>query len=73
MPSYIHIFRTELSSQKGIDQLFSALDENPDISRWHLDLEDIDKVLKVETENLSEECIIALAREHSINCEALPD
>lgn len=72
-PSFIHIFRTELNSQEGIDLLSLALDENPDISRWHLDLEDIDKVLKIETENLSEEYIIELARERSINCVVLPD
>lgn len=73
MSSHVHIFRTELHSNESIAQLKQVMSDHPEISRWHLDLEDIDNVLKVETDSLSEACIIALAMEKHIVCEVLPD
>lgn len=73
MARFTHIFRTTYTSEAALHQLSATLNNNPEVFRWHLDVEDIDKVLKVETESLSEECIIALARSQKIHCEVLPD
>ncbi|MCR9173565.1 MAG: hypothetical protein NXI10_13775 [bacterium] len=73
MPRHIHIFRTVAPNDDCISQLSEVMSEHPEISRWHLDLEDIDKVLKVETDSLSEASIISLARDSNIVCESLPD
>lgn len=73
MARHIHIFRTELNTDESIAVLKETMNQHPDISRWHLDLEDVDKVLKVETVSLSEACIISLAGENQIFCEVLPD
>lgn len=73
MPRFIHIFKTEIKTEECLGELTLALNSNSNISRWFIDMNDIDKVLKVETESLSEKCIIALAQERKINCEALPD
>lgn len=69
----VHIFRTELHSDECISKLTEIMDGHPEISRWHLDLEDIDNVLKVETESLSEANILSLTEERKIICEVLPD
>ncbi len=73
MPRHIHIFRTVLHNNESITSLTEAMSQHPGISRWHLDLEDIDNVLKVETDSLSEAHIISLVEERKITCEALPD
>ncbi|GAB5415935.1 MAG: hypothetical protein Crog4KO_07160 [Crocinitomicaceae bacterium] len=73
MTDHIHIFRTEIKTDKCLEQLSLALNEQSRISRWHIDTKDIDNVLKVESETLSEDTIIALVREKNIHCEALPD
>ncbi|MDB3906470.1 hypothetical protein N9355_03265 [Crocinitomicaceae bacterium] len=73
MTRYVHIFRTELHGADCISKLTEVMSSHPKITRWHLDLEDVDNVLKVETESLSEACIISLAKEKQIVCEVLPD
>ena len=73
MARHIHIFRTELSNEESLATLKETMSNHPEISRWHLDLEDKDKVLKVETDSLSEAHIISLAEKNQIVCEILPD
>ncbi len=44
------------------------------ISNWSIDLEDRDKVLRVETVgSLEEHDVINLVKERGFHCEALPD
>ncbi len=51
-----------------------VLDSHPFITRWTIDTEDIDKVLKVETKgNLSENNMINLLKSSGFDCEVLPD
>jgi len=73
MAHQIHIFKTEWSSEDALSELSALLDNHPNVLRWHVDKEDIDKILKVETDSLTEKYIIELAQTNQIICEVLPD
>ncbi|XOV68524.1 MAG: hypothetical protein ACFHU9_04970 [Fluviicola sp.] len=73
MARYIHIFRTILDNEASISRLQEVMNGHPEISRWHIDFDDVDNVLKVESNSLSEESIISLAKKENIECEALED
>ena len=44
----IYIYKTNITSQQKVVQLSTILQQVPGISRWTIDMEDIDKVLRVE-------------------------
>ncbi len=73
MALQLHIFRTDLKTDGCLEQLTLTLNAHSSISRWHIDTKDIDNVLKVESDSLSEDSIIALVQEKNIHCEVLPD
>jgi len=70
----LFILKTDIKTKNQLNRLKPVLKENQDIKRWSIDLEDVDKVLKVETKVDSQEKeIIELLRIKGINCEELPD
>lgn len=70
----LHIFQTDIRSRKKLKPVKAMLNSHSDILRWSIDLEDIDKVLKVEaTENLSEDAVMDLVRHLGFHINRLPD
>lgn len=70
----LFILKTDISSRRQLDRLAPVFEQNKCIRRWTVDLEDIDKVLKVETNNDSEQNeLIRLVRDQGIYCEELAD
>ena len=68
----IHILKTNIKSKPAINTLKLLFNTHPDIIRWSIDLEDIDKVLRVETNNmLSQEDIINQVTARGFYCEEL--
>jgi hypothetical protein len=68
------IFKTDVRSRKKVGGLRSICDVNTDITRWSVDTDDIDNVLRVVTiGNLDEDDIIALMKTQGFACEELPD
>ena len=68
------IFKTDIKTKKKIKAVKSILDNLPIISKWSLDTEDIDKVLKIEVSgNLNENDLIRLVEPGGFYCEPLPD
>ncbi len=45
----ILVFKTSVKYKKHVKQLTAALDKLPPNTKWHFDLEDPDKILRVET------------------------
>ncbi len=68
----IHIFKTNIKSKLDLDMLQLLFSSNRNIFRWSVDLEDIDKVLRIESnENLNEEEIINQLNLIGFSCKEL--
>jgi len=70
----LFILKTDIQTEKQLDQLRPVFQQLDDITRWTIDMEDVDHVLKVETGVDSQETeMIHWLRTKGINCEQLPD
>lgn len=70
-PNHIHIFKTNISTVEEtalLEKIFSGF---PEIQQWSIDLEDIDRVLRVVSETLSCTEIIVLLQNSGLNCSDL--
>ena len=69
----ILVFKTDLISDEKLGMVKPFLDEHPDILRWTVDRQDIDKVLRIESENVSPADVVGLLQQAGCLCEELPD
>ncbi|MEO9483123.1 MAG: hypothetical protein ABJG47_06745 [Ekhidna sp.] len=70
----LFILKTNIKSQLQVNKLKHEFDKYTHIARWTVDLDDIDRVLKVETKVDAEQSeLINLVGKHGIYCEELPD
>ena len=68
----ILIFKTDLKTKKTIKMVRPIFNNNSMITKWTVDNEDIDNVLRIEAHNgLNEEDIIFLMKTHDLYCEDL--
>lgn len=68
------IFKTNIESSKALSMVDSAFKSVPEIKCWHVDTQDIDRVLRIELKNvLSEVEIIRLLKQLGLQCEVLED
>ena len=68
----IHIFKTNARNNNDVNAIGISLSCNPKITNWSIDLEDIDKVLRIEArKNLCEEDIIDDLTTKGFYCEVL--
>ena len=68
------ILKTGIQNREKLQEINSIFNNNPEITRWTIDLEDVDKVLKIEgKDELNENNIIQLIRSCGFYCELLPD
>lgn len=66
------IFRTDIETKEKVETVKPFLNNHSNIVKWSIDLEDIDKVLKVKfTEDLSEKDVIKEISTHGFNCDVL--
>lgn len=69
----ILVFKTDLISDEKLEMVKPILDEHPGILRWNVDRHDVDKVLRIESENVSANDVIGLLQQRGFLCEELPD
>ncbi|MEM8888477.1 MAG: hypothetical protein AAGD28_10895 [Bacteroidota bacterium] len=70
----ILILKTDLQDDEAVDQVQDLLNGHPDIEKWTVDTEDIDKVLRIEAKDeLSYDEVIAMVNYQNFNCEELED
>lgn len=70
----ILVFRTDIKTKKKVKQIKPILELHHSISDWFIDTNDIDNVLRVETNSgLQEMDVIRLIQSTGFRCEALPD
>jgi copper chaperone len=67
------VFKTNLRWKKDLRQVTPALNNQPGILRWNVDQQDVDCVLRIETNQLLSQDIVQLISNSGYTCEELPD
>ncbi len=69
----LFIFGTNLQTEKDKQVISKVLNANNEIERWNIDLEDIDSVLRVESQTLTAEQIIKIIKDQDFKCSELSE
>ena len=69
----VYVFKTSVDTPKAIKQLKNQLNKLLKAAIWNFDLEDCDKILRIETETNIKEEVVKLLQENGFICEELPD
>ena len=68
----IHVFKTNIKTKQELFIIKQLLNSNLNIIRWSIDLEDIDKVLRIESyRDLNEEEVISMVKFRGFYYEVL--
>jgi tRNA G26 N,N-dimethylase Trm1 len=67
------ILKTNIRYKKQVKTVAPLLDGRDSISRWNIDLEDIDKVLRIESNDIELTEIVQLIHNAGFQCEELAD
>lgn len=70
---HILIFKTNIETDDHHKVVSSVLGSHPLIINWHIDKEDVDKVLRVESTTNNSTDIISRMNQAGFVCEELPD
>ena len=65
------IFRTNVNTPKAVEELAPLLNRHLLISKWNFDLEDCDKILRIEAPARISGVIIKILRSKGFDCEEL--
>jgi hypothetical protein len=71
--TYVLIFKTDIRYKKDVKVIFPFLTSCPDIIHWNVDLQDCDKILRVELNNANTAIIRTHLNGLGYFCEELPD
>ncbi|RPI13529.1 MAG: hypothetical protein EHM58_18250 [Ignavibacteriae bacterium] len=69
----VFVFKTNIYRLNHLEKLKPVINNHKGIQAWSVDLQDIDKVLRVEAELSSPAEIIHLVNKAGFYCEELPD
>ena len=69
----ILIFKTNIQCDEDVNVISSHLDGLSYISKWNIDTDDIDKVLRIEATGVESSNIIHLVKQAGFFCEELQD
>ena len=65
------VFKTNIRYKKEINAIRAHIDAEPKITKWNIDLKDVDKILRVETKSLHSTFIENLIQKAGHYCEEL--
>lgn len=65
------VLKTNIRYKKNVRAVAPLLNGRNSISRWNIDLEDIDKVLRIESDNMELTEVVQLIQEAGFHCEEL--
>jgi hypothetical protein len=71
--SVVQVFKTNVLDREQADMLCDLIQNELTVQRANFDLEDCDKIFRVESTANVDHQIIALVRLHGFLCEELPD
>lgn len=66
------VFRTSLHNRKDVENISAVLDNLPGISDWYVDLDDREKILRIECTGLSATAIIDTLLKKGVIAKELP-
>lgn len=69
----ILVFKTNIKYKKDLEKVQDILKVHPKITKWHVDLSDRDKVLRIESIDLLPHQIINQLQQVGFSCDELPD
>lgn len=69
----VHVFKTDISSGSLVDLIMPLFNSHPNITRWSVDIEDVDNVLRVISNKEIEQEIIKIVEGNGFICNPLPD
>jgi hypothetical protein len=67
----ILVFKTNLRFKKNISEAVSHIEKIPGIVRWNVDLQDRDKVLRIESKDLAPHVVEQTLTEIGFYCKEL--
>ena len=67
----IHIYKTNINTVEQIKKADSILSKNNKIKKWNIDLDDCDKVLRIESSQQEIYDVIGSLKPFNIYCEVL--
>jgi hypothetical protein len=67
----IHVFKTSVKNKTQIKKLKPVLDSNFQNIQWNFDLEDCDKILRIESKKNIGKKVIRLLRRYHFDCKEL--
>jgi hypothetical protein len=65
------VFKTNVSSKRKVSKVSALLTSVPSIKQWNFDLEDCDKVLRIETNGLRPAYVETLLQNAGFICREL--
>lgn len=68
----IVIFKTSVAERSDVEHLKPFFDQQLKNVLWNFDLEDCDKILRIESQTDIKETTIKLLRDKGYDCEELP-
>jgi hypothetical protein len=68
-----YIFKTNIQTETERQQVAAVLDPHEHIQHWNVDMDDCDKVLRIQTAHLSQPEIVTLIAPSGVVIEELPD
>ena len=69
----ILVFKTDVRNRKRVNALAPHLENMKGIIKWNVDLQDVDKVLRIECHSISANVIEKSLRQAGYFCEELND
>jgi len=67
------VFRTDIIGKSDSENLGEILKEDSRIKTWNIDQEDIDKVLRIESNKMTPADVIEMVTKLGYMCEELPE
>ena len=69
----IYVFKTSVKTKRLVQQLKPFLDHSLQQSKWNFDLDDCDKILRIESTTEISEAVNKLLKANGFDCEELTE
>jgi len=69
----IFVFKTNINTKEQADSLKDAINNSFPASKWNFDLEDCDRIFRIESINIDVNLMISVFNKHGFSCEELSD
>jgi hypothetical protein len=70
---FVLVFRTDIRFKKDLKTITPALDQHPLITKWNVDMDDTDRILRIVSSESNPEEFISIVKQAGFFCEELND